>query len=150
MNELFKHLGAGEFPSSREYNRLVDAVMALLNSTNVQYFTDSRGIHTRRMPVIEATQLHNAFAKAAAGAGSTIVCYLDSDSHDVDDEITVAISIVGGVNLNSALPRLTDGALLTVWDDEGTWRNAGNPFQDESLIEDLIDDAFSGLFDMCA
>ncbi len=50
MNELFKHLGIGELPGSREYNRLVDTVAALLNSTNVFYFADSRGIHVRRMP----------------------------------------------------------------------------------------------------
>lgn len=68
-----------------------------------------------------------AYAKTAAGGGSTIVCYLDTDG--TGEEITVNIAIVGGSNLNAALPRLTDGALLTVWNDGGTWRNAGNPFQ---------------------
>jgi len=70
-----------------------------------------------------------AFAKTAAGSGNTIVCYLDTDSHDPADEITVTIEICGGSNLNAALPRLEDGTLLTVWNDAGTWRNAGNPFQ---------------------
>ena len=69
----------------------------------------------------------NAYAKAAAGAGTTIVCFLDTDA--TGDEITVTISIAGGSDLNSALPRLEDGTLLTVWNDAGTWRNAGNPFQ---------------------
>ena len=43
--------------------------------------------------------------------------------------ITVNIEIVGGSDLNSTLPRLEDGTLLTVWNDAGTWRNSGNPFQ---------------------
>ncbi len=68
-----------------------------------------------------------AYAKAAAGAGSTIVCYLDTDG--TGEEITVNVEIVGGSALNAAFPRLENGTLLTVWDDNGTWRNAGNPFQ---------------------
>lgn len=72
------------------------------------------------------TQLHKAYAKAAAGSGNTIVCYLDTDG--TGEEITVTISIAGGSDLNSALPRLLDGTLLTVWKDGDTWRNAGNPF----------------------
>ena len=73
------------------------------------------------------TVLHNAYAKAAAGAGTTIVCFLDTDA--TGDAITVTISIAGGSNLNYALPRLEYGTLLTVWKDGDTWRNAGNPFQ---------------------
>lgn len=73
------------------------------------------------------TRHRKAYAKAAAGTGNTIVCYLDTD--ETGDEITVTISIVGGVDLNGALPRIENGTLLTVWNDAGTWRNAGNPFQ---------------------
>ncbi len=50
MSELFKHIGVGQFPSASEYNRLVDAVGGLLKSTGVQYMSDSRGMHVRRMP----------------------------------------------------------------------------------------------------
>lgn len=50
MNELFEHIGEGQQPSASEYNRLVDAVTALLNSTFTQYFSDSRGFYARRMP----------------------------------------------------------------------------------------------------
>ena len=71
--------------------------------------------------------IRKAYAKAAAGSGNTIVCYLDTDA--TGEEITVNCEIVGGSNLNAALPRLEDGTLLAVWDDAGTWRNAGNPFQ---------------------
>ena len=126
MSELFKHLGPGQFPSSGEYNRLLDAVVGLLRSTGVQYFADSRGVHVRRMPS-SSTLIHKAYAKVAAGAGSTIVCFLDVDA--TGEEITVNIEIVGGSDLNAALPRLEDGTLITVWNDDGTWRNAGNPFQ---------------------
>ena len=58
MSDTFKHLGEGQFVSAREYNRLVDAVDGLLDSTNVQYIADSRGVHVRRMP----TGRHTGFA----------------------------------------------------------------------------------------
>ena len=67
-----------------------------------------------------------AYAKAAAGSGNTIVCYKDTD--ETGDEITVTIEIANGSDLNAAFPILADGTLLTVWNDNGTWRNAGNPF----------------------
>lgn len=51
MTELFKHLNDGDSPSAREYNRLLDAVSGLLKSSGVQYLSDSRGVHVRRMPV---------------------------------------------------------------------------------------------------
>ena len=50
MSDLFKHIGEGQFPSSGEYNRLVDAVTGLLRSTDVQYISDSQGVHVRRTP----------------------------------------------------------------------------------------------------
>ncbi len=50
MSDIFKHIGEGQFPSSGEYNRLTDAVTALIRSSNVQYIADSRGVHVRRMP----------------------------------------------------------------------------------------------------
>ena len=85
--------------------------------------TDTR-YQRRRKHGGGGTRLHKAYAKTAAGAGSTIVCYRGSDSHDPDDEITVTIEIAdGGANLNEALPRLADGTMITVWADGDTWRS---------------------------
>lgn len=67
------------------------------------------------------TGIIKAYAKADAGTGNTIVCYKDSDSHDEDDEITVTCEIVGGSDLNSAIPRLENGDLIHVYYDAGTW-----------------------------
>ena len=53
-----------------------------------------------------------AFAKVAAGAGATLVCFLDTDA--TGDEITVNFSISRGTALNAALPRLQDGDLIFV------------------------------------
>ena len=58
MSDIFKHLGDGQFPSAREYNRLIDAVSGLLDSTNVQCFSDSRGVHVRRMPTVSGGRTH--------------------------------------------------------------------------------------------
>lgn len=57
MSEIFKHLGEGQQPSASEYNRLADAVTSLLQSTDVQYFSDSRGVHVRRMPSAKGVEL---------------------------------------------------------------------------------------------
>ena len=61
-----------------------------------------------------------AFCKTAAGAATTIVCYLNTDA--TGTEVTVNCNIAGGGNLDGALPRLTDGLEITVWNDAGTWK----------------------------
>jgi hypothetical protein len=55
---------------------------------------------------------HLAYCKANAGAATTIVCYLDTDG--TGTEITVNCHIAGGGNLDSAIPRLTDGLGIVV------------------------------------
>ncbi len=67
------------------------------------------------------TPIRKAYAQAAAGAGSTIACFLDTDT--TGDSITVTCEIVGGSALNAALPRLADGTMVSVWDDAGIWRS---------------------------
>jgi hypothetical protein len=66
-------------------------------------------------------RIRKAYAKADAGSGATITCYLDTDSTGV--EITVNCEICGGSALNSAIPRLENGDMITVWNDAGTWRS---------------------------
>ncbi len=125
----------------RKMNEIIDAVNNLARMTGDGFVNVKHGINggttfslsmnelKARMMNFGEGDIHKAYAKAAAGAGSTIVCFLGSDSEDPDDEITVNCEIVGGSDLNSALPRLEDGTRITVWNDGGTWRNAGNPFQ---------------------
>ena len=75
MSEIFKHIAPGEFPGSGEYNRLTDAVMALLSSSNVQYFVDGSGVHVRRMPESSSTgdvcKMKLSGNQIAAAAGIT-------------------------------------------------------------------------------
>ena len=106
--------------SERDHGRLQKMLRWWDKQVDIRY-------QRRRRHGGRGTRLHNAYAKAAAGAGNTIVCFRDTDATGV--EITVTISIAGGSNLNAAFPRLLDGTLLTVWKDGDTWRNAGNPFQ---------------------
>lgn len=61
-----------------------------------------------------------AYCKDAAGASTTITCYLDTDG--TGTEITVYCSIAGGGNLNTAIPRLADGTLILVSKIGATWR----------------------------
>lgn len=78
-------------------------------------------LKARMMNFGGSTAIHKAYAKAAAGAGNTIVCYLDTDT--TGDEITVNCEIVGGSALNAAFPRLADGSMIAVWADGDTWRS---------------------------
>ena len=66
-----------------------------------------------------------AFCKTAASSGTSIVCYLDTD--ETGEEITVECSISGGSDLNTAIPRLTDGLEILVWQINGVWKT--NTFQ---------------------
>jgi len=60
-----------------------------------------------------------AWCKDDAGAATAIDCYLDGDG--VGTVISVACSIAGGGNLDSALPRLTDGTPILVTKVGATW-----------------------------
>lgn len=60
-----------------------------------------------------------AYCKTDAGAGSTIVCYLDTDG--TGTEITVNCNISGGSNLNAALRRLEDGDRMIVAKIGANW-----------------------------
>ncbi len=115
----------GKILSDRDAARVQEVLRWFDSDTDTRY--QRRRRHGRGGGRGGSSRNRNAYAKAAAGAGTTIVCFLDTDA--TGDEITVTISIAGGSDLNSALPRLEDGTLLTVWNDAGTWRNAGNPFQ---------------------
>lgn len=68
-----------------------------------------------------------AYCKTAAGSGTTIVCHLDTDG--TGEEVTVYCAITGGgTKLNEAIPRLSDGDPIAVYNDQGTWRSVF-PFQ---------------------
>jgi len=67
------------------------------------------------------TGIRKAYASAAAGASGTIACYLDTDG--VGDTVDVVCEVAGGTNLNAALPRLADGDMIHVYNDNGTWRS---------------------------
>ena len=74
----------------------------------------------RRKNPDEGIIIRKAYCKDDAGAAATITCYLDVDA--TGTEITVNCSIAGGGTLNAALPLLTDGLEISVWNDNGTWK----------------------------
>jgi len=71
------------------------------------------------------TGIRNAFCKAAAGTGSTIACYLDTDglNEAEDNEITVTCTLINATNLSGCFPTLADGTRMPVWKDGDTWRS---------------------------
>lgn len=104
MSAIFKHLGQGEFPSSSEYNRLVDIVTGLLRSSNMQYFQDSTGVHVRGLPASGGGEARTAYCTIDAPDADEIDCYLDTD--ETGNVITVKAYITSGVSLMFALPFL--------------------------------------------
>ena len=105
--------------SAKEYNRLITIVEGLARSGGKNTLIDSTGIHSRN--TISTPIIHKAYAKNDAAALERIDCYLDTDA--TGEEITVYCEIAGGTELHTAIPRLEDGDMITVWNDNGTWRS---------------------------
>ncbi|KKM21302.1 hypothetical protein LCGC14_1636750, partial [marine sediment metagenome] len=80
---------------------------------------DSTGFLTRR-PIAATNPVRLAYCKVAAGASTSIVCYLDTDTTGL--EITVECTIIPAANLNAALPLLAIGSELKVTKINGTWK----------------------------
>jgi hypothetical protein len=60
-----------------------------------------------------------AYVDGAPGAALTVAAFLDTDT--TGEPITVTCSIVDGVTLNTATPRLGDGDPIYVIKIGGTW-----------------------------
>lgn len=65
--------------------------------------------------------IRNAYCAAAAGAGSTISCYLDTDG--VGNPVTVYCQLFEATDLSGCYPLLTDGQLMPVYYDGTNWRS---------------------------
>jgi hypothetical protein len=65
---------------------------------------------------------HRAFCKTAAGTGTSIQAFLDTDL--TGEEITVYCDIDNGSHLNEAFPLLKIGSPLVVFLLDGVWRCA--------------------------
>ena len=124
----------GNPEARRKMNEIVDALNNLMRMTGDGFVNVQHGVNgattlslsmnelrARFMNFGGATQLHKAYAKAAAPASGTITCYLDTDA--TGTEISVVCEVAGGTNLNAAFPRLADGDMIAVWYDVDTWRS---------------------------
>lgn len=127
----------GNLQQRQKLNEIINAVNKSLDIKGDQFVgVDStpNGITIKlllnqllpRIPGVGGIGFRKAFAKDDAGSGNTIDAYLDTDGTGTEIEVTVEIA--GGDDLNTAFPLLEDGTLFHVYDDDGTWRNAGNPF----------------------
>ncbi|MGA1979453.1 MAG: hypothetical protein ABSG99_02655 [Sedimentisphaerales bacterium] len=79
------------------------------------------------VPAVGIGEIHRAFCKGDAPGDTKITCYLDTD--ETGTQIEVHCSISGGGNLNQADPHLVDGLEISVRNDNGTWKPAGQIFQ---------------------
>lgn len=70
----------------------------------------------------EGSESRKAYAKTDAGAGTTLVCYLDTDL--TGEEVTVDFEITGGEHLNETIPRIETGKRIYIKADKdvaGGW-----------------------------
>ena len=81
----------------------------------------SRGNTGKRVKIDSggASTIRKAFVKTTPGAVTTVDVFLDTDT--TGSEVTVTCSVLGGTELNSAIPRLIDGSLIFVSKISGTW-----------------------------
>ena len=94
------------------------------------------------------TGVRIAYCKDNASTGLTINCFLGVD--ETGPEITVTCAITGGgTDLNKALPQLSDGLPMLVYNDQGTWRSVF-PFQRIDITHhDIVSGKFSSLIYEC-
>lgn len=76
-------------------------------------------VQSARATRLDEGSIRKAYCKNNAGAGTTIVCYLDTDLTGIQK--TVNCSIVGGSALNAAIPRLEIGDIIYVTCIGGAW-----------------------------
>lgn len=103
--KLVKDSLNGKEPTLTKGNLTASSPLAFNNTRQVIGGAADISIASTALP-------HLAYCKANAGAATTIVCYLDTDG--TGTEITVNCHIAGGGNLDSAIPRLTDGLGIVV------------------------------------
>ncbi len=117
-----KPLSAGQRPTQQEYNKLIKAVNGLMNMKGRNgitvrtspFGTTLIGSPTSAVGTV-GTTLRKAFAAQDAPAGNDITVFLDADA--TGSARTITCEIVGGSDLNNALPRLVDGSLFYVLPD---------------------------------
>ena len=90
-----------------------DEIIQIINDTVNEFFLNFTTVNQA------GTLVKKAYCKDAAGAGTTIDAYLDTDG--TGTEVTVNCSVVGGSALNAAIPRLADGTLILVTKISGSW-----------------------------
>jgi hypothetical protein len=95
-------------------------IQVMQTTTGVTLKLNMEQLLPRIPKVVGGTGIRRAFCKTDAGAATTILAYLDTDT--TGTEVTVHCTIAGGGYLNAATPALTDGLEIPVWDDNGTWK----------------------------
>lgn len=78
-----------------------------------EYISNENNVNNLRNLIrVISPKIHKAYCNGAAGAATTITCYLDTDA--TGEEVTVNCDTNGGGNLNVSVPLLKDGQLLYV------------------------------------
>jgi hypothetical protein len=124
---MHRELRGDQQPSQTDYNALVRSVNMLMNMRGdggITVHNHPNGV-TIQGSGATSSRPRNAFPIDDAPAGSSITCFIDTDSAVgvvPGPRVVVECEVVGGSNLNAAITRLEDGSRLTIWDNNGTWR----------------------------
>ena len=112
----------GRRPGRDDYNRLakeVNRIAKITGRNGIRVNSTPSGISlVGSVSTAADGSVRKSFAQtdASSAAGSTISCWLN-ETDSAGDTITVNCSIAGGSNLSSAIPYITDGDMMPVFQD---------------------------------
>jgi hypothetical protein len=118
MSDLSEFLAS----SLAEIWAALDQISTKINHFQTQIddlYQKIENINIQNTTIVNATELRIAYCKTDAGAGTTLVCYLDEDATGA--EVTVNFLNCRTSDLDEAFPRLQDGDAVTVFQVGDSW-----------------------------
>ena len=113
----------GRRPGRDDFNRLakeVNRIAKMTGRNGIRVNSTPGGISLVGSVSVAVTSasgsVRKSFAQNDASAGSTISCWLN-ETTSAGDTVTVNCSIAGGSNLSSAIPYITAGTMMPVFQD---------------------------------
>lgn len=110
LNSLSNFTGDGLITVNRTLNGYAISLNLNMLKGRLAYNSSSGGV-----------SIVKAFCMADAGEGNTLMCHVGEEYSAQADGFEVKFSIIGGENLNAAVPRLSLGDMIFIMRVSGEW-----------------------------